>query len=199
MSLVLTRERTDPLDRWRSDPEPSMVRRLTLPRAMSTDAAVTLRLDRRATDDVLASLTGETAATSSKRLTGNPDATGWHAVDGNPATAWTSPFVDPVGSTLTVALDPAVPATSLTIHQAVDDVHSVITGMRVTIGDQTVDLDVPAPDAGGASTVTLPAVAAPSMTVDVTSIDPQDDDRPSLRRDHHAARGDHRAGRARLW
>ena len=108
VSLVLSRERTDPLDRWRSDPEPSMVRRVTLPGHFRRTPRCTLRLDRRATDDVLASLTGETAAISSKRLTGNPDASGWHAVDGNPATAWTSPFVDPVGSTLTIALDPAV-------------------------------------------------------------------------------------------
>ena len=32
VSIVLTRERTDPLDRWRSDPEPAIVRRLSLPR-----------------------------------------------------------------------------------------------------------------------------------------------------------------------
>src|SRR6185312_14157526 len=172
VAVVLSRERTDPLDRWRSDPEPLMVRRLALPRPLAATAAVTLRLDRRASDSVLAGLTGQGAALADRRLTGNPDATGWHAVDGDPATAWTSPFVDPVGSTLTVALDPAVPAGSLTIHQAVDDVHSTITLVRVTIGDRTVELPVPAPDASGASTVALPDVAAPSMTLSVAAIDP---------------------------
>src|SRR6185312_16096601 len=42
-AIVLTRERTDPLDRWRSDPEPLMVRRLALPRPLAATAAVTLR------------------------------------------------------------------------------------------------------------------------------------------------------------
>lgn len=172
VAIVLTRERTDPLDRWRSDPEPAMVRRLDLPRDVTATADVTLRLDRRAGDDVLARLTGQTGAVADRRLTGNPDAAGWHAVDGNPATAWTSPFVDPVGSTLTVALDPAVTTGELTIHQAVDDVHSLIDAVRVTIGDETVDLAVPPPDASGASTVQLPVANATSMTVEITGITP---------------------------
>lgn len=169
-SLVLTRERIDPLDRWRSDPEPALVRRLTLPRALPSTASVTLRLDRRAGDDVLAGMTGRNGALSSARLTGNPDAVGANAVDGNPATAWTSPFVDPVGSKLTVALGPRS-VSDVTIHQPVDDVHSLITNVRVTIGDRSVDVAVPPPDATGASTIAVPPAAADWMTIEVTGIE----------------------------
>ncbi len=170
-SIVLTRLRTDPLDRWRSDPEPTLVRGLSLPSAVTTSATVTLRLDRRASDGVLAGLTGQHGAISDRRLTGDVDAAAWHAVDGDPATAWTSPFVDPVGSALTLRLQPGVRVGPLTIHQPLDDVHSRITRITVAVGGQAVDLDVPAPDAGGASTVQLPAVEAASMVVTVAAVD----------------------------
>ena len=72
-----------------------------------------------------------------------------------------------------MALDPTVPAGTLTIHQAVDDVHSVITGVRANVGGQTVDLQVPPPDADGASTVQLPAISGSALDLTVTAISPQ--------------------------
>ena len=168
LAIVLARERTDPSDRWRSDPEPALVRDLTLPAARSMDAQVTLRLDRRADDAVLARLTGHDEVIADRRLTGTVDAAGWHAVDGNPGTAWTSPFGVATGSTLTVRLDPTLSTGPLTIHQPLDDVHSLIAAVTVAVGDRTVDLVVPPPDAAGASSIELPAVQASSMTITVT-------------------------------
>ncbi len=58
LSYVFTRLRTRPTDRWRSDPEPAMVREFEVPSDRSFAPAVTVRLDQRATDAVLADLLG---------------------------------------------------------------------------------------------------------------------------------------------
>ena len=57
-SYVFSRLRTRPSDRWRSDPEPTMVRRFAVPRAIESSPEVTVRLDQRASDEVLAGLLG---------------------------------------------------------------------------------------------------------------------------------------------
>ena len=59
VSFVLTRLRTRPSDRWRSDPEPAMVREIEVPSARSFVSAITVHLDQRAADAVLAELLGD--------------------------------------------------------------------------------------------------------------------------------------------
>ncbi|MEX2625807.1 MAG: alpha-(1-_3)-arabinofuranosyltransferase family protein, partial [Ilumatobacteraceae bacterium] len=54
LAIVLTRERVRPTDRWRNDPEPVLRRELTLPHDRRLRPAITVRLDRRAGDAVLA-------------------------------------------------------------------------------------------------------------------------------------------------
>ena len=100
VTYVLTRLRTRPTDRWRSDPEAAMVREITVPAEQAFTPTVTVRLDQRATDAVLAGLLGITGAQASARLTGAPSAAGWSATDGDPTTAWITPFGQAVGSTL---------------------------------------------------------------------------------------------------
>lgn len=102
VAIVLTRLRTEPLDRWRSDPERALVRAFTLgaPQALSLDA--TTRVDRRATDRVIADLYGIDTAISSEHLAGDLAAGGWAAVDGDATTAWLTPFGAGTGSTLTI-------------------------------------------------------------------------------------------------
>ncbi|MBL8775670.1 MAG: DUF3367 domain-containing protein [Acidimicrobiales bacterium] len=102
LALVLTRLRTDPLDRWRGDPERTLTRSFTLGAPQELAVATTGRLDRRASDVVLADLFGVRTATSSEHLAGDPAAGGWAAVDGDPDTAWLTPFAVGAGPTLTV-------------------------------------------------------------------------------------------------
>ncbi|MGZ4723620.1 MAG: alpha-(1-_3)-arabinofuranosyltransferase domain-containing protein, partial [Ilumatobacteraceae bacterium] len=170
LAIVLTRLRTDPLDRWRSDPEPNLIRAFTLGSARSLVGTITLRRDARAPDDVLNTLAGVQTATANRRLTGDPHSRAAEAIDGDPATAWTSPFSDVVGSTLNVPLDPAQHTSSLVLTQPVDQVHSTITSVTVTIGSVSKTLDVPAPDADGRSTVQFPEAVGPSMSLTVDSI-----------------------------
>ena len=105
VTYVLTRLRTRPTDRWRSDPEAAMVREITVPAEQAFTPTVTVRLDQRATDAVLAGLLGITGAQGSARLTGATSAAGWSATDGDATTAWITPFGQAVGSTLDAAGD----------------------------------------------------------------------------------------------
>ena len=77
LAIVLTRLRTDPLNSWRSDPEPqdrsraSRLAPIATSRYVSRCVAMTA-----ASDDVLNRLAGVATATSNRRLTGDPQSTG---------------------------------------------------------------------------------------------------------------------------
>jgi arabinofuranan 3-O-arabinosyltransferase len=168
--VVLTRQRVDPLDRWRSDPEPTMQRSFQTPaRSGPYSVTVTLHRDDRAADSVLDALDGSAGAVANDRLTGAPSARGIFATDGDPATAWTSPFVHPVGSSL--VLDLTAPLTRFTLQQPTDQQHSLITGLHLAVGSTGVDATVTPPDGDGVSSVVLPsALPAGTMTMTVTAL-----------------------------
>lgn len=106
VALVLTRDRVRSTNRWRADPEPTLVRRFVLPQARSMAPEVTLRLDRRADDEVLEGLAGRApAVVADRRLTGVPSARGHEALDGDPATSWVTPFNAVVGARLTIPVE----------------------------------------------------------------------------------------------
>ena len=171
LSYVFTRLRTRPTDRWRSDPEPTMRREFTVPGDRTFTPAVTVRLDQRADDAVLAELLGIDGAAASSRLTGVAAAGGWAATDDNPATSWITPFGAAVGAHLDVAL--AGPVRELTITQPAGD-FSPITGLRLTSGDTAVDVTVPAAGVDGRSTVTLPErLTGPELAIEITTVEPR--------------------------
>ncbi len=170
VSYVFTRQRTRPSDRWRSDPEPTMVRELAVPAAATVTPRVTVRLDQRASDTELAALLGITGATASTRLTGVAGAAGWAATDGDPATAWITPFGDPTGATL--LLPGAGPLTELVLTQPAGE-HTPITRLQLTDGTTTVDVAVPAADPDGRSTVTLPEALDGDVEVRITGVEPR--------------------------
>jgi arabinofuranan 3-O-arabinosyltransferase len=173
LAIVLTRLRTDPLDRWRSDPESQMIREFTVPSDRKFNAEFTIRRDARASDEVLNRLDGVETATSNRRLTGDPQSSAVHAIDGDTTTSWTSPFSNVIGSTLQIPLDPSIGTSSLVLAQPVDQQHSTISRITVKIGSQSSDLDVPAPDANGRSTVTFPTAAATSLSLTIDDIVPR--------------------------
>ena len=142
VSFVFTRLRTEPTDRWRSDPEPSLVRQFELPRARLLAPEITVRLDRRASDEVLAGLLGITGPLASPRLTGAATAAGWAAADGDDTTAWVTPLSGAVGATLDLRSGTGVD--SFTIAQPAGD-YSPITGLRLRAGGDTIEVLVPPP------------------------------------------------------
>ena len=171
LDIVLTRLRVDPMNRWRSDPEPSLVRQFTTPGPRTFDATVTLQGSHRASDPVLATIDHTQGAMASARLTGDVNSRGIYATDGDPRTAWTSPFGSAVGLTLTVPLDGS-PMSSLRLQQRIDTLHSRITKVRIDIDGTTFDLDVAAPDVSGTSTLHLPSpVVGHRMVLTVLATD----------------------------
>ncbi len=182
LAVVLTRERVRPTDRWRSDPERALVREVELPVQRSFEAEVELRLAARADDAVLAAVGGVTGgAVADRRLTGVPAAVGAAALDGDPATSWTTPFGGAVGAGLDVPLRTgeggAVAAGATApwrIVQPLDGLHSLITEVTLTVPgvDAAQVVPVPPPDATGASTFDVaPLVGAdggPAARVVVT-------------------------------
>lgn len=107
VAVVMTRHRVSPTDRWRSDPEPVMRRVFELAQTREFVPSITVRLDRRASDRLLADLWGVDVPTADRRLLGAPHAAAWAAFDGDPTTAWLSAFGGSVGATITVASVPA--------------------------------------------------------------------------------------------
>jgi arabinofuranan 3-O-arabinosyltransferase len=173
LDVVLTRLRVDPMNRWRSDPETSMVRQFTTQGTRDYATTVTLRGDRRAPDAVANLIDGSKGTIASARLTGDLSSRGLFATDGDANTAWTSPFGTANGITLTVPLDGTV-VSSLRLRQRVDALHSLITKVRVDIDGVAVDLVVPTPDAQGVSLLQLPApLVGHTMTIAITGTRPR--------------------------
>ncbi len=167
ISLLFTRLRTDPTDRWRDDPEPAMRRRFELARSITVDADVTLRLDQRAGGDVLAALLGENASDDG-HLTGVPAARGAAALDGNMATSWITPFGEPTGHRLT--LSGSSMASTLSVTQPEGD-FSPITELSLTDADGTIGVPIEPTSPG---VIQLPrAMSLDELTIEITAVDPR--------------------------
>ncbi|MFV0306255.1 MAG: alpha-(1-_3)-arabinofuranosyltransferase family protein [Desertimonas sp.] len=171
-SYVFTRLRTDPLDRWRSDPEPEIVREWE--HLVATDDAAltaTVRLDRRAGDEVLAAALGIDGPTSSAHASGAIGAAGWAAADGDPSTAWITGFAAATASALTFTID--APTTRLHLTQP-DGALSPITSVRVQGGP----IDVTAPVVRGADNIGVVDLGgelpAGPVTVTIAAIEPRE-------------------------
>ena len=151
LTLSFNRLRTDPMDRWRDDPEVRMIREFELPtpRAMSIEAGV--RIDGRASDAALAALFGW-SATASTRLTGSPRNAGVSALDGDVDTSWMTAFGEAIGATLSVT-GASEPITSISIRQPVSGSSRITTvAVRTNGEERVVDL---VPNAGGTATAAI--------------------------------------------
>ena len=150
------------------DPERRIIRQLDVPFDQAVDVDATVRLDRRASDAVLADLLGITGPTATARLTGVPAAGGWAAADGHMGTAWITPFNEVVGTALHAdLLDPDEP---LTLVQRPGN-YSLVTSLRLTQGDQSVDAFVPTPDGDGMAAIDVPDgfVTGP-LTIEIAAV-----------------------------
>ncbi len=180
LTLVFTRLRVDPTDRWRSDPEPELRRRFELDRPMIADLDVTVRLDQRATGSVLADLLGETVSDDG-HLTGVPTARGASAFDDDPATSWITPIGRPVGPTVTfagvadAAADASATASSISIDQPGGDT-SPVTRLTLTDADGIIDLELPAPGTPGPTTTDLALprpVSIADLSIRIAGVEPR--------------------------
>ena len=164
LSAVFTRLRTDPTDRWRSDPEPALRRQFTVPNDAAFDTSVVLRADQRMDDTALAELLDEAVAATA-HLTGVPGARGASAVDGDIDTSWITPFGSPVGQSLHLALDGT--ANSVAIAQPAGT-FSPITQVRISDPTGSFELDV---DQAGTDVALPRTIDLSDATIEIIAVD----------------------------
>ncbi len=169
LGWALTRWRTDPLDPWRSDPEPMLVREITTDALRTVTVAPTVRLDARAPDAELADLF-DWPAVASSRLIGSIEHAGVATLDGDLDTTWMSDFDEAIGARLTIE-NVTEPVERIVLTQPIDDI-SAITEVEITGGDVTERLPV-VPDENGTAVLDLAAAVPPGrLAIEVTAIDP---------------------------
>ncbi len=169
IDIVLTRLRTRPTNRYRGDPEAAITRAFTLANDRQFNITAAARIAQRADDATLASLLTWTGTISSRHLTGVPAMGGWAATDGDPGTAWVSPFGSAVGSSLTLPTSPTRPLTQLALRQPTSNQLGVITEISVQGNANAQTVAVPPPDDEGVSHLVLNAIAGSSITVTITA------------------------------
>ena len=167
LDVVLTRLRTRGTNRYRSDPEPTMTRAFTLDTPRTFATTLVIRVNSRATDEVIAQLLGWSGTTATRRLLGAPANGGWAATDADESTTWISPFGSPIGSALQIPVATDQPISSLTLVQPQAGEYAVITEVSIASGDEMRVVAVPPADASGRSTLTFQSVPAHAQ-LDVT-------------------------------
>jgi arabinofuranan 3-O-arabinosyltransferase len=150
-AYVMTRLRANPREVVRMDPELALRRIFTVPAPTDFRLSGTARLAARAPDPVLDAVLGTvppgTRVDTTERLIGDAASRGSAAVDGDLATAWTTPFTGVVGQRWTRSSDEPITVTEIPIDLVADTEHSVPTQFRLTVDDETQLVDVPAPAA----------------------------------------------------
>jgi arabinofuranan 3-O-arabinosyltransferase len=175
LDVVLTRLRTETAKGGRIDPELDLRRTFSLPVARSFRLQGVLRVNPNAKGPVLDEVLGTTVtggiAESAEHVAADLGSRPSRAFDGDPKTAWQSPFGPSKERWVGVVLDRPKPVGELTVHFLADGLHSVPTRLRLEADDAPpVLVDVPAVADGPAGTtasVTLPAPAGPAQTVRV--------------------------------
>ncbi len=162
---LIERLRTAPVPP-RSDEELYLARSFDVPAARGFAFSGEARIDDTASDATIDSVlgfpganAGGVTATSSGHLPGDIQARASSAIDGDPSTAWQTPFGGPVGQWVQFRSATPVTFDHLDLQVVADGRHSVPTRIRIEAG-------------GDAQVVTLPAVddqKTPNAVVTVTT------------------------------
>ncbi len=119
---------------------------------------------------------GGVTASSSARLPGDLQARASSAIDGDPSTAWTTPFATPVGQSIDVDAGQPVTFDHLDLQVVADGRHSVPTRLRIDADGQTRTVDLPAigdqrgENATTPATVSFDPVTARNVRVTIESV-----------------------------
>ncbi len=176
--LLMNRERVIPVPP-RSDPELAMTRSFQLPTARTFGVGSDVGLSPYLADDAVDRLlgyAGSVVASSTARLPGAPKDRASAALDGDPSTAWVTPFSD-VNQSVNVRLPNEVTLDHLDLQLVADGRHSVPTKIEVrsSTGEHRV-VDVPAvadqaaPDAAVAAPVQFRPITGSNFTITVQDV-----------------------------
>ena len=170
LTLVMTRLRTDPTNAVRRDTETHMVRSFELGGRRTFELDGEVRLSPRAEGSVIDSLLGYPGprVTTSARLPGPVSNRGRSALDGDPATAWQTPFGPQVGQWIQVDDPGGLPTGPIAIQFLVDGRHSRPTRVGIdTTGSAVEHISVGVPSDGR---LVLDGVGATSLRVTIEEI-----------------------------
>lgn len=161
LAIVLTRLRADAAEPVRADPEPTMLRAFDLPAPVTFELAGTARLSPRAGEALTDPVIGAVEPPySSEFLPGDLQSRAASAVDGDPSTAWQTPFVGLVGQWVDLPVDPDIAVETLRLTVLADGRHSIPTRIGVVGAGSPVSVDIPAipvvDDPGAVRTVEVP-------------------------------------------
>ncbi|MEZ5216604.1 MAG: alpha-(1-_3)-arabinofuranosyltransferase family protein [Ilumatobacteraceae bacterium] len=143
-AVLVTRDRVDPLDRWRRDPETSLDRRWNSVAEARYEVRPTIRLSTATSPELVASILGiGDAATADTSLRGALDRSAWFAIDGDQSTAWSSDVGHTTGSSVTVRSIAGEVLDQLAVTTLVDSSHSLVRTLRIVSGgsERTVAIE----------------------------------------------------------
>jgi arabinofuranan 3-O-arabinosyltransferase len=166
-----------------SEDERNLTRAFDVPAGREFGLAGTARISTAAPDELVDQLVGVpgagaggVTARSSARLPGDVQARASSAIDGNPSTAWTTPFATPAGPWVDIDAGQPVTFDHLDLQVVADGRHSVPTHLRIDADGQTRTVDLPAiADQSGDNattpvTVSFDPVTARNVRVTVESV-----------------------------
>ncbi len=169
LGLTFARLRSDPMDRWRDDPEPTLIREFEIPSSREFEVGLTVRVDARAPDSELATLFGWPVVATT-RLTGSPRNAGVAAFDDDPATAWITAFGAAEGAVLTTRAEE--PITSVGVDQPVTG-FSRATSLSIRSGGEEREVMLVPGAAGDAVVAVDPPLPPGEVSFTITGIDPE--------------------------
>ena len=152
----------------RTDPEPALERTFTLPGSRAFALTGSGSVNPSATDSVINAVLGLGAgvtATASAELAACLECHAASAADGNPATAWNTPFVNVSDQWVQFASRRPITFSTMNLQVVADGRHSVPTSIEIEVDGAVRDLTIP-PIADGQrenATTTVP-LRFPAMT-----------------------------------
>ena len=141
VTVVLTRERSNPREPVRTDPELQIVRAVPLGDVLEVAVSGTARLAATAPSELIDSLVGigpsasgmSVSASSSGRLAGDLLSRASAVLDGDPATAWTGRFGPQSGQWLELRSSAPFDGPQVEIDVVVDELHSIPAAVQVLV------------------------------------------------------------------
>lgn len=170
-TVIATRDRIDAATPNRSAPESVLHRRVLLPAARTFELSGDVRLASDAPDAVLAGLLpgGDLVATADRHMVGSAALSAAAAVDGDDATAWTTPFDGAVGARLTVSSQRPMGGQRWRLVPGEGPEYSTISALSI-IDD--AGMVYPLSPSAGAQEFTVPASVGTTMTLRIESVVP---------------------------
>jgi len=176
LSIVMTRERSNPQEPVRTDPEPEIQRDVELPSfrtfAVEGAARVSATVDKQLVDELLGRATGidgsPLVARASATLPGDLNSLASFAFDGDRDTAWTPNLGPQREQWIEIETLGAVTFADLRLAIVIDELHSVPTRLAVEvdgelIGEFETGLTLTAPERGTLADVVLPVSGSGSV------------------------------------